>query len=490
MDSIQQEFNMLSVNTRDITTLPIYRYIKAIIIITRPTILDALAQVETVDGIVNVILHKCNMIEMKKYGERYSLHMKRTQAVTRPNANLVCELDFTQLNGLIFDIHGNVLVVPLRGFRSYTLQRDVHPHALKSINVADYIIQKAVDGTIITFYHDPDATSDWHISTIRGIVMENKSLYGRERLINIVNAVYRSILEKNNVYDVEIQSAKVTDSLDPNYCYTFQLSHPEWNPGVAERDINLVFIQSVNVTSLDSENCVSVSKSSLPYPLNRVISEPVTVAVPASVKTLSQFVYECVTDDDMYGINTTNISGYIFRYQQAWTSTAIRSFNTNDMFFENKRSKILRHYIYSQVYMCRNIRELATKYYISLLGHQEQRELCLACQQFSLYFQHCEYYMGILLELIYALYSSNDGNPTDIQVKSIVARFADTYNTPIRIISVFVVAANFFIVNVIKNNVAAIRNNKSIVRDLIMEQKHLPIYIKLFDDAPLLPSYH
>jgi hypothetical protein len=320
--------------------------------------------------------------------------------------------------------------------------------------------------------------------------MEYKSLYGRERLINVVNTVYRSILEKNNVYDVEIPSASITDSLDPNYCYTFQLSHPEWNPGVAERDINLVFIQSVNVTELDSENCVSVSRSSLPYPLNRVISEPVTVAVPASVKTLSQFVYECVTDDDMYGINTTNISGYIFRYQQAWTSTAIRSFNINDMFFENKRAKILRHYIYSQVYMCRNIRELATKYYISLLGHQEQRDLCLACQQFSLYFQHCEYYMGILLELIYALYSSNDGNPTDIQIKSIVARFADTYNTPIRIISVFVVAANFFIVNVIKNNVAAIRNNKSIVKDLIMEQKHLPIYIKLFEDAPLLPSYH
>ena len=255
------------------------------------------------------------------------------------------------LNGLIVKYKtSSIICVPPRIIKPLT-QAD-------RINIKNYDVFEAVDGTLVTLYYNPLTTNstesvgaEWVLSTAHGMDMNMSSMFGSSKLMHTF-----TILSNIN-----------PALLDKGYCYSFILSHKDWHPCCSEESIR--FVQSVNLKTFD----VSYTKPK-EFPSNVQSMRVVTVGNNG----IQQLI-------DNAKRNVTQV-GYVLRLKSSFDITSRYGNDLFDYFIESTKMQHIRKVLYQSVKSIRDIRIIALKQYlISPMPNlsEEAKTVYAMCGKFS-----------------------------------------------------------------------------------------------------------
>jgi hypothetical protein len=352
------------------------------------------------------------------------------------NKSIISYYDESAFNGLILTDEGKVLCSPPRSFiiKNFTMINNN-----KHVNDNNYSAYIAIDGTIFTLYH----YKEWHVSTAKGCLMDFKTFFGRVPMFDLIKNIF---VEKSNKMGYSYTGEDLISNLDTNYCYTFRLSHHDWNLGVDIDSSDLVFIQAKHRETFE----VTYDHKMLPEKVSNVIHgiNPIPVQQALTIykqsRNLQQFKPGCSN-------YIKNFAGIIFRSN---------SHRFKDILIESLNMEILRTFLYSHANKTKNIKVIALNHYFNIINPALLNTIGEVYKDFKMYFDFFDNEFNVLTKLIISQLHGN------VKTKD------DTYS----------VTAKFLIEHAILGNINGLNDFRleHNIRDIIRNREYLPLYTTLW----------
>lgn len=317
-------------------------------------------------------------------------------------------VDNSLFNGIVIDAHkGKIVAV---GPRAMNYIYDDN-YILK--NQHKYNIYKAYDSTVVTVYY---YNNRWQMSSASTHDISKATMFGTTTIEQILT----SLLNDKGVK---------MDDLDKDYCYTFALTHPEWQPRTTVAEIH--YIQGYNMNTLellDSIPDVLAGKVDLQEKQEEV-----------NIETLRQL--------REFNSGSVFSAGLILRSKDGLAV---------DYIVESKALSILRRCIYLPVKnSTRSLPHLALKNYLNGIN---KRPLMLLVPQFKNYFNTIENRVDEVITRLISKLQYPRGRYRDTKVER---------------------AANSLYSKVVQLVHPSNVNIRRIIHDIIVDAQHYNIYVDL-----------
>lgn len=311
------------IRTMDVKSIPFVRFIEERNININENInnvINKLANPHSKKDIVSLYINSLKdnkRIRINYYKGIYNIYNKRIDTLYQKN-NCV---NLGYFNGLLINEEGDILCIPSKAFFYSNMKHTIN---------GNYDIYEAKDGTVVNLYYN----DGWHLSTIRGILMDDTCLYGKS-----MKSVFNELLPFDKY------------EFDTNFTYTFRLSHPDWNIGIQEKSIT--FIQRVNNITFEIFNTTTFD-----------------IPVQEKIEPSAIHAYK------------PNFAGLLLRSKDD---------SSVDIYMESEYMYIKRKYIYSMVHQEINIKFLALHYYINCTDVYELNKLCEYFPEFK---EHMNFFIS------------------------------------------------------------------------------------------------
>jgi hypothetical protein len=378
---------------------------------------------------------KVNFIysENENFPNTYIIYNRRIESTKL----LTQSYDESIFNGIIITEEGKVICSPPRSFiiKNYDMVKSI-------INENNYKAYIALDGTIFNLYY----SNSWHISTAKGCLMDNKTLFGKTPLLQLIKNI---LIEKGSKLFIELNENTILDNFDRNLCYTFRLSSEEWNLGIEDNYKDIVFINAKNLTTFENYSDVNI----LPSPLNKIIKFEECIPLQQAIQLYKQ------------SRNINQFKRGFTQYIPNFAGIILRAKNNSykDIFLESSRMELLRTYLYSHIYKTRNIKQIALQHYFKIFDHNLLVTIGNIYDKFKIYFK---YFDNEFNKLVNIIISKLKGDKKLIENKE------------------YDVASTFLIEQSILGNINGLKDFRleQNIKDIIKNQTYIPIYVSLWCD--------
>jgi hypothetical protein len=426
-----------NINSYNIEDIPLARFIKKIIR-NNSSYISTLVKDVLVHNIKSYVEHLVEQlstdprlqITFVKSTNLFISYYKNNVKTKHPN-----DFDSTAFNGLIFNDVGEILCIPPRSMLRFNTLDNI------KIDNNEYRAYIAIDGTVFSLYYN----DKWCISTNKGYLMDEQTMFGKIPLKQLILNIYKS---KANEHNIKLSDNNFIESLNKEYSYTFRLTSVDWNIGINSSFTDLVFIQATH-----NKNFNIVYDTSL---FNTELASIINMTKTCSIN----YGKEIFLESRNY-IKFRHSSFY--KEHPYFSGIILRSNNKyhNDIFLESEKMELLRKYIYSQVNITTSVKHLALHHYLSVIKTTEIDKLITIYTPFSQYFEEFSIKMNTLINVIIQKISGKSDLNISVQYDMV---------------------SNFFIKNSIVGEISYLKDSNLYhnILDIIKNKQYETIYASLW----------